>query len=381
MKIVMVHPHDLWSPKEPWTIRIRALAKELKHRGHDITLVTFTLDGFETEPLFQDEILTHCFSRRISMRSYFAKIKKLKKIFQDADLIHFQKCFHFSACPVVLAAWICGKHLHYDWDDDETAIYHSGKKTPSFWIGLGIRFLEWALPRVADSVSVSSEILKNKALKRGVPEFRLTKVWVGADSVSVSESDVKTIQARYGLDSQSQIYIGQLHGAQYVELLLKACLTLQESGIIQKTVIVGDGHDRSRLEALSKKWGLSSCVHFVGAVPHEKIPTWLSACRIAVACFENNEATRSKSPLKIAEYLRSEKAIVAHAVGEVPLMLENAGFLVDPTDPDGLGHALLHLHRNPALIEDLENKAKYRAKYLRWTDSAEKLQTLFQKVM
>jgi glycosyltransferase involved in cell wall biosynthesis len=380
MKIVMVHPHDLWSPKEPWTIRIRSLARELKNQGHEITLVSFTLDGFETEPLLQEEIFVHCFSRRVSVWNYFSKIKKLKKIFQDADLIHFQKSFHFCAAPVVLAAWICDKPLHYDWDDDETAIYHSGKRVPSFWIGLGMRFLEWALPRVANSVSVSSEALKQKALKRGVPESCLVKVWVGADPVSVSESEVEAIQNRYGLDSQSQIYIGQLHGAQYVELLLKACLTMKESGVITKTVIVGDGHDRRRLELLSEKWGLSSWVHFVGVVPHEKIPTWLSACRIAIACFENNAVTRCKSPLKIAEYLCFGKAIVAHAVGEVPCMLGDAGLLIDPDDPEGLGKALIKLQRNPAQIEALENKAKQRAPVLRWRNSAENLQVLFQRL-
>ena len=40
----MVHPHDIHSPVEPWTIRITSLARRLAARGHEIKLVYHLAD-------------------------------------------------------------------------------------------------------------------------------------------------------------------------------------------------------------------------------------------------------------------------------------------------------------------------------------------------
>jgi hypothetical protein len=39
MKILMIHPHDIYDDLEPWTVRITYLAQELVDAGHEITLV------------------------------------------------------------------------------------------------------------------------------------------------------------------------------------------------------------------------------------------------------------------------------------------------------------------------------------------------------
>ena len=36
MKILMLHPHDIYSKLEPWTIRVTALATQLVARGHEV---------------------------------------------------------------------------------------------------------------------------------------------------------------------------------------------------------------------------------------------------------------------------------------------------------------------------------------------------------
>ncbi|EKD29059.1 MAG: hypothetical protein ACD_79C00093G0003, partial [uncultured bacterium] len=102
MKIIMIHPHDVFSPREPWTIRIKEIARYLKNQRHEITLVTFTLDGFKTEPFLQDGITYICLSRKISLKYFFAKIRIFLNLFKDKDIIYFQKCFHYSAVPVII---------------------------------------------------------------------------------------------------------------------------------------------------------------------------------------------------------------------------------------------------------------------------------------
>ncbi|MBN2143229.1 MAG: glycosyltransferase [Candidatus Aureabacteria bacterium] len=379
-KIVMIHPHDIFSHKEPWTIRIKTLGRELAKMGHDVTLVTFTLDSFPQEPFVQDGMKIVSLSRKLSLVYFFKKIRILRQLIKDADIVHFQKAFYYCSVPSVISAWLEKKWIHYDWDDNETAIYFSGKKTSSYWTGYLLGALEWILPRVCDSVSVSSDVLMNKVLSYGIEKDRVVKIPVGADPVEVSLDDVRQIKERYHLNGDTQIYIGQLHGAQYAELLLHACRKLKENGKRIKTLIVGDGYDRRRLESLKDSLGLEEEVIFTGAVPHESIPIWLEAASVAIACFEKTKVTECKSPLKIAEYLCAGKAIVAHAVGEVPFMIGEAGICIDPDDPDSLWKALMSLHENKDTIKKLQAKARIQARQFTWLSGAEKLDRLFQKI-
>ena len=39
----MIHPHDIYSVSEPWTIRITSIAKEFVKLGHEVKLVYFPL--------------------------------------------------------------------------------------------------------------------------------------------------------------------------------------------------------------------------------------------------------------------------------------------------------------------------------------------------
>ena len=43
MKILMVHPHDLFSPVEPWTIRVVKFAEELVRKGHEVMIAYFSM--------------------------------------------------------------------------------------------------------------------------------------------------------------------------------------------------------------------------------------------------------------------------------------------------------------------------------------------------
>lgn len=381
MKIVMIHPHDIFSHKEPWTIRIKALAKEFMQLGYNVVLITFTLDGFEEREFEHEGIKIISLQRKTSIRYLFYKMKYFQELFKDADLIYFQKCFHYVSVPVLYAAKKTDKWIHYDWDDCETAIFYSGKQVPSRVIGWGLSLIERLLPQMVNSISVSSENLYQLALKRkGDPEF-LIKVHVGSDFDRViNPDDVKNLKMHYGLNSLTQIYIGQLQGGQYVDILLKTTLELKNNSIKTKTLIVGDGYDRKRLENLVSEMGLEKECIFTGACDHKCIPVYLAACDIAIACFEKNEVTKSKSPLKIAEYLNAGKAIIAHDVGEVSEMLGGAGILIDTDDNNGLRDAIILLHKNPQLIKQLEEKSRNRAGELTWKLSALKLHKLFQKI-
>ena len=71
-------------------------------------------------------------------------------------------------------------------------------------------------------------------------------------------------------------------------------------------------------------------VIFTGSSTARQRLPWPWVSDVCVAAFEDTPQVRTKSPLKICEYMAGSRAIVASEVGEVNEMLDNgkAGLLV-----------------------------------------------------
>jgi len=383
MKILMVHPHDIYSTKEPWTVRITAIAQKLAEKGNEVKLVYFPLPEKERGTInkknFKFEVIP--FKRR--KWAVFKNIFLMCKLARWADVIHFQKCFAIASIPSLFAAYFTGKPIHYDWDDWEYQIYLFSP--PSKVYGHYLNLLERTIPMLVDTVSVSSEGIRKLALGLGLNEKRIFDSHVGADLEEFSpDISGKGIRKKYGIPSFKPIveYLGQLHGAQYAELLIKAAKKLIDNKTNASFMIVGWGVEAHKLTALAEHLGISDRIIFTGYITHDEVPKYLAAANIAVACFENNEITRCKSPLKIVEYLAAGKAIVASDTGDVKKMVGDAGILVKAGDADALAKGIQILLRNKKLRKALEKKARKRAEEeYNWDVTADNLLKAYESAI
>ena len=66
-----------------------------------------------------------------------------------------------------------------------------------------------------------------------------------------------------------------------VEYFLRALPLIAERFDVE-AVLVGDGPERERLEALARELGIGERVHFLGARPHADMPGILSSAELAV---------------------------------------------------------------------------------------------------
>ena len=147
-------------------------------------------------------------------------------------------------------------------------------------------------------------------------------------------------------------------------------------------MIVGDGYQAGELKKMAHKLNLDGKLIFAGAVPHELVPEYIAAADVCVACFEENEVTLCKSPLKIVEYLASGKAIVASNVGEVPNMLGSAGILTQPGNIDSLAAGILKVVEDNNLKEALGKLARKRAEEeYNWTVTAGNILNAYEKAI
>jgi glycosyltransferase involved in cell wall biosynthesis len=362
----MIHPHDIFSPNEPWTIRIVSLAGELSRRGHQVKLAYCPLEANEEKGVIDlKNIEIVSLSRRVGINNLLSNIRKLLGIAKWADIIHFQKCFHYVSIPAIILAWHFNKPLHYDWDDWEEKIwYHSNKKSlHTVLFGNYIRLIERTLPVLADTVSVSSHKLEELCVSFGVERNRIFKVPVGADLEKFGPHVCgESVRQKYHLKKKTVVlYAGQLHGGQYVKMFIEAANIVLPRCRESIFLIVGQGYMLLQLKELAKRLGIKDGVIFTGSIPHGLVSQYISVSDICVASFEHNEVTMCKSPLKIAEYLASGKPIVASLVGETRNMVGGAGMLVEPGNYRALAEAIISLLKDPQLRQEMGYRARRRA--------------------
>jgi glycosyltransferase involved in cell wall biosynthesis/MoaA/NifB/PqqE/SkfB family radical SAM enzyme len=380
MRILMIHPHDIYSPQEPWTVRITYLAQEFVARGHEVKLVYHLQDptALVQEMAARQE---YPFSTIPMIRYSFTlarKVVELRQLARWADVLHFQKCFSYVAIPSVVAGYLAGIPVHYDWDDWEYEIFNYRPQDARE--GRLIDVCERTLPRLVDTISVASEALRQMCLALGVPSERIFEGHVGGDLKAFSpNTDGSLIRARHDLDGLVVMYLGQLHGAQYCELFLQAAREVLVQRDDVTFMVVGTGDRLGELHQLAESLQISHRLVFTGAVPHAEVPQYLAAADVVVACFADTPQVRCKSPLKICEYMAAGKAIVASEVGEAARMVRGVGVLARPSDPSALAQGILTLLDDRALREELGHKARQRAEQeYNWGVTAESLLRAYQ---
>jgi L-malate glycosyltransferase len=120
-------------------------------------------------------------------------------------------------------------------------------------------------------------------------------------------------------------------------------------------LVVGDGHLRASLEALSSSLGLGDRIHFLGA--RRDLGNILGAIDLFVM-----PSLWEGLPLSMVLAMGAGLPVVATRVAGIPEVVQDGetGLLVPPADPGRLGDALLALVRDASLRTRLGSAAKAR---------------------
>jgi glycosyltransferase involved in cell wall biosynthesis len=131
-----------------------------------------------------------------------------------------------------------------------------------------------------------------------------------------------------------------------VEHLVRA-IPLIAADVDVEAVIVGDGPERSRLEALTDALGLDDRVRFLGTRAHEEMPGLL--CSADLAVFPSLMEATSVAAL---ECMACEVPVAASRVGGLPEIVDDTvGALFEPGDPGDLARSVAVLLRRNDLGE------------------------------
>jgi glycosyltransferase involved in cell wall biosynthesis len=189
----------------------------------------------------------------------------------------------------------------------------------------------------ADLVVVDARVLADAAGRLGVPPARLAVVPWGAD--------LGLFPLAAFMAAPHVVSLRQLEPLYDVACLVDALPAVRARVPRLAVTIAGEGRERTRLEKLARKRGVSECVRFVGRVPHGELPALLASAAVAVSCARSDSTSISL----LEAMARGATPVVADIPGNREWVEPGVdGLVFPPGNPAALATALVRALNDPA---------------------------------
>jgi glycosyltransferase involved in cell wall biosynthesis len=241
---------------------------------------------------------------------------------------------------------------------------------PEFAIGLGVlrnrlliamaRWLEHFLYARAAHIVVNSPAYRDYLISKGIAGEKVSLVANGVDPEMFDPAaDGRDLRAELGLQERFVVtYAGALGLANDLDTMLRAASRLRDESAVQ-FLLVGDGKERSSLEARALDLGLNN-VTFVGGQPKNRMPAFLAASQACVAVLKNIPMFRTTYPNKVFDYMAAGRPTILVIDGVIRDVIEasRGGIFVPPGDDAALAEAVRLLLRDRKRAELMGARAR-----------------------
>jgi glycosyltransferase involved in cell wall biosynthesis len=204
-----------------------------------------------------------------------------------------------------------------------------------------------------------TEFIKGDLVKRGFSPDLLEVIPPGIN-----------LEAGEGTKGDHVLFIGRLVGTKGIPYLIRA---MEE--VDGKLIIVGEGPERRRLEAVARRTGVADRVEFTGRVSEDEKVRLLSSCKVFAmpSLFESYG-------LAVAEAMSWGKPVVASSVGGLPEVVGDGGILCPPRDPRAIAAGLNHLLKDEMARREYAFKARKHIQRFSWTNVARDIEATYRRV-
>ena len=330
-------------------VRTFILAEALETLGYDVELV-----GMNFGPEYPGlEGLRQRWALKIIPGAHYPGfLRSAGQILRalDGDIIYAHKLKPSSFGLALLKKWFWGKRVILDIDDWEMS-WHRGdayryrvipRKLLKDLFGKDgwlqdpnhPLYLSWTerLVKQADHITVNTASLQQRFGGTLVPSGK------NMDAFDPSLYDADAVRAQYGLSSYRVLmFPGAPRPYKGVEDILEAMKLLGWPDL--RLVIVGGSPYDSYDQELQQKWGASYLIA-LPKQPPESMPKIVSAAHVVMVPQRDTEATRAQFPLKLTDGMAMAKPILTTSVGDIPNILGDTGYIVEPQSPRSLATTL-----------------------------------------
>ena len=342
-------PHDIGGTETQTDNMARHLAK----RGHNVTVVARSVSGAPKEEVRNGFVIRRFFCIDFPVLRFVTRVifslLMLKKMRTETDVL---QCMMIRPNGFVgaLAKKLYG-YRYITWLRSEYRFF-----------GRARLFLAWTRNialKNSDLILTQTESIRKEVLE-DYPEKGVIAIPNGIDL-----SDTKA-------NGDKIVFAGTLNERKGVRNLLIALRKIKESGMnLPKTLIIGDGPDREKLEKMAK--GLP--VAFLGKKMPDELKTCLKEGMFLV--FPSKEGRGEGMPNVILEAMSVGLPVIASRIAGIPEMIEHGrtGFLVEPDNPDEIAKCIKMLMGNPKLRKRMGRNCLMEIRRYQWVKIISKLES------
>jgi glycosyltransferase involved in cell wall biosynthesis len=374
MHILMIAPEPFFEPRgTPFSEfhRIRALTA----LGHTVDLVTYPFGHDVQLPgLRIYRCLRPPFITRVRVGPSWAKVPldlallatSLRAVLtRRYDAVHSHE--EGGAIGVLLAACLRVPHL-YDMHSSLPQQIANFGLSEAGWLARVLGWLERLMIRKSRVVIVICPELETtvRGIDASVPTVLIENA--PGSGEAPQKGSGRSVRTALGLaaDAPVVLYTGTFEHYQGLDLLYEAMARVVRARPTARLVMVGG--EPGQIDAArrtARSLGLGESVIFAGQRPAEDVPAFLDAATILAS----PRSTGTNTPLKIYQYLRSGRPIVATRLRtHTQVLSDETAFLADPT-PDGFAGAILAALADPDNAGRVGQRALDLAD-LKYTDAA-----------
>jgi len=230
------------------------------------------------------------------------------------------------------------------------------------------RQIQAALPDIARMITVSAA-LGREAEALGYPAEQIAVLRNGVDAQVFRPVDGTRWRAMTGGASQVFCSVGLLIERKGHEYAIRALSEFGDAHLL----IAGTGPLRQSLADLAQSLGLAERVHFLGALPHEDLPSLYSAVDVMILA-----TGREGWPNVVLEAMGCGTPVVATRIGGIPEIITSpdVGEIVDDRSGPGIAAGLRALlARQPD-----RNRVRAHAEAHSWDETVTRQAALYRDV-
>ncbi len=335
-------------------IRAALLAAALKHLGYEVEIVG-CLFGESLYSALSNQFPVR-YVKGYAYPQFFGSAYQLLKQIQG-DIIYAIKPQPASFGVALLKRLMTDRPVILDIDDWELS-WHGGDAYRYPW---GIKrllkdlllpngelhrpdhplYLQWMerLVKQADAITVHNQFLYQRFGGAFVPNGKDVKLF------DPQQYDMQALKQRYGLSNyRTLMFPGAPRPYKGLEDVLAALDLLNQSDL--RLVIVGGSPYDDYDQQLMQRW--SHRIIQLPRQPADQMPEIVAAADVIVVPQRDTAATRAQFPLKLTDGMAMAKPILASRVGDIPDILADTGYLVDPDAPAQIAAAIQSIFADPA---------------------------------
>jgi glycosyltransferase involved in cell wall biosynthesis len=197
------------------------------------------------------------------------------------------------------------------------------------------------------------EYLAQKLLNKGVSQERIRVIPHGVDIEIFLYGETDNIQKNFRIDPRKKVisFVGRLANENYIYDMIELTKRLSKLRKDFIVLLVGDGPEREKLEALALEYNLSPLIMFTGFQPREKVISIRLQSSLALCLmggFSLIEACVSGCP-PISYDIEWHYELVKNG---------KTGFLIKENDLDGLTEAVVYLLDHPYEAQEMGTEAR-----------------------